>query len=314
VKPRGVSLATQALVLQVAGLVAVVGTVGGTRYTAIRTQLHRGVEVAAENLVQVLEEMVAERPDFLQPGALDPVVDRFTYKLPSVSRVSLVGPGFGILADSRLPVGAPADQTALLPLLRDPGAVRFYYESGGERYLRWSRTLRGRYDPARRSDIVGAVSVDMRLGNTEAAIAHELTREMELVVVLLVPIGALLYVVTQRRFIRPLARLADAGARFARGDVPPRLTFNGSSELEVVARTFNHMVAERTRDLEATRAEVKTLQGILPICASCKRIKDSNGKWEAVESYVREHTKAEFSHGVCPECAARDWGAPSNSG
>src|SRR5439155_2165802 len=129
------------------------------------------------------------------PGALDPVVDRFTYKLPSVSRVSLVDPGFAILADSRLRVGAPADQTALLPLLREPGTARFYYQSGGERYLRWSRTLRGRYDAARRSDIVGAVSVDMRLGNTDAAIARELTREMALVGVLLIPISVLLYVV-----------------------------------------------------------------------------------------------------------------------
>jgi PAS domain S-box-containing protein len=54
--------------------------------------------------------------------------------------------------------------------------------------------------------------------------------------------------------------------------------------------------------------EVKVLQGILPICASCKRIKNDTGKWEAVESYVREHSAAEFSHGLCPDCAARDWG------
>jgi hypothetical protein len=61
-------------------------------------------------------------------------------------------------------------------------------------------------------------------------------------------------------------------------------------------------------ELQKAVAEVKTLEGILPICASCKRIHDGNGTWEAVESYVRQHTNAEFSHGLCPQCAARDWG------
>jgi hypothetical protein len=66
------------------------------------------------------------------------------------------------------------------------------------------------------------------------------------------------------------------------------------------------------RELQAAVAEVRTLQGILPICASCKRIKNEAGRWEAVESFVRERTDAEFSHGLCPDCAARDWGAAPN--
>jgi PAS domain S-box-containing protein len=61
------------------------------------------------------------------------------------------------------------------------------------------------------------------------------------------------------------------------------------------------------RELQASVAEVKVLKGILPICASCKRIRSDGGKWEQVESYVREHTNAEFSHGLCPDCAKRDW-------
>ena len=60
------------------------------------------------------------------------------------------------------------------------------------------------------------------------------------------------------------------------------------------------------RELQASVAEVKVLQGILPICASCKRIRTEEGRWDAVESYVRERTNAEFSHGICPDCA-RKW-------
>jgi hypothetical protein len=46
-------------------------------------------------------------------------------------------------------------------------------------------------------------------------------------------------------------------------------------------------------------------RGILPICASCKRIRNQRGDWKQVEAYIREHTEAEFSHGICPECRNR---------
>lgn len=49
-------------------------------------------------------------------------------------------------------------------------------------------------------------------------------------------------------------------------------------------------------------AKVKTLSGLLPICASCKRIRDDAGYWTQVEVYIRDHTDVEFSHGICPEC------------
>ena len=49
--------------------------------------------------------------------------------------------------------------------------------------------------------------------------------------------------------------------------------------------------------------EVKTLSGFLPICASCKKIRDDKGYWNQIEAYISEHSEAEFSHGICPECA-----------
>jgi hypothetical protein len=48
--------------------------------------------------------------------------------------------------------------------------------------------------------------------------------------------------------------------------------------------------------------EVKTLSGFLPICASCKKIRDDKGYWNQIEAYISEHSEAEFSHGICPEC------------
>ncbi|NLF96569.1 MAG: hypothetical protein GX569_07510 [Candidatus Riflebacteria bacterium] len=55
-------------------------------------------------------------------------------------------------------------------------------------------------------------------------------------------------------------------------------------------------------DLSAAIDEVRTLRGIVPICTSCKKIKDEKGSWSLVEEYVRAHSHAEFSHGMCPDC------------
>ena len=52
------------------------------------------------------------------------------------------------------------------------------------------------------------------------------------------------------------------------------------------------------RDLQETMANVKTLKGLLPICASCKKIRDDRGYWKQIESYIREHSDAEFTHGI----------------
>jgi two-component system, response regulator PdtaR len=54
--------------------------------------------------------------------------------------------------------------------------------------------------------------------------------------------------------------------------------------------------------LQKAMDEVKTLSGLIPICASCKKIRDDKGYWQAVEQYIGERTSAEFTHGICPEC------------
>jgi DNA-binding NtrC family response regulator len=57
--------------------------------------------------------------------------------------------------------------------------------------------------------------------------------------------------------------------------------------------------------LEEALASVKTLSGLLPICSACKKIRDDQGYWSQVESYIQEHTGARFTHSVCPECAKK---------
>ena len=60
-----------------------------------------------------------------------------------------------------------------------------------------------------------------------------------------------------------------------------------------------------SEELQEALARVRTLTGLLPICSACKKIRDDHGQWEHVESYIRERSEAQFTHGICPECARR---------
>ncbi|MFH1155254.1 MAG: PAS domain-containing protein [Pseudomonadota bacterium] len=61
------------------------------------------------------------------------------------------------------------------------------------------------------------------------------------------------------------------------------------------------------QDLTRALAQVKKLSGLLPICSYCKRIRDDKGYWNQLESYIRDHSDAEFSHGICQECAKKHY-------
>jgi hypothetical protein len=61
----------------------------------------------------------------------------------------------------------------------------------------------------------------------------------------------------------------------------------------------------RTRELEVALGNVHTLSGLIPICASCKKIRNDEGYWDQVETYIQQHSHAQFSHGICPECLRR---------
>lgn len=74
--------------------------------------------------------------------------------------------------------------------------------------------------------------------------------------------------------------------------------------VEVAARARTAADNERLIvELQQSLAQVKKLSGLLPICASCKKIRDDRGYWNQIETYVRSHSEAEFTHGICPDCA-----------
>lgn len=83
------------------------------------------------------------------------------------------------------------------------------------------------------------------------------------------------------------------------------------SQEEVCARVRTHihlraLIRQKERlvnELQSALAKVKTLSGLLPICSSCKKIRDDTGYWNQIESYIRAHSEAEFTHSICPNCS-----------
>jgi Membrane-associated sensor domain len=79
---------------------------------------------------------------------------------------------------------------------------------------------------------------------------------------------------------------------------------NKTLNKEILSRiTSEHHREKLIKELQTALVEVKTLSGLLPICAQCKKIRDDKGYWNQIESYIQEHSDAKFSHSICKECA-----------
>lgn len=78
------------------------------------------------------------------------------------------------------------------------------------------------------------------------------------------------------------------------------------SQLEIIY--LNNMLGEENRSLHDYLQEIKVLRGIVPICSFCKKIRDTEGKWNEVEAYISKHSEAQFSHCFCQECGKKYYG------
>lgn len=119
-----------------------------------------------------------------------------------------------------------------------------------------------------------------------------------------------------QRLLGVLVMAADAHRPFDQADVELLRLFAMQAAIAIrnvsLYEKAQEEIAERRRaeeqrekliaELREALAKVKTLSGLLPICASCKKIRDDQGYWHQVEVYVRDHSEADFSHGICPDC------------
>ena len=108
--------------------------------------------------------------------------------------------------------------------------------------------------------------------------------------------------------------------RVARGDLHGRInTSEAKDDLDAIAEGLNMLAEEidastvsisRFRkivsELRTALDDVKTLSGLLPVCAWCKQIRDDTGYWSGLEAYITKHSDARFTHGICPECLSAE--------
>jgi CheY-like chemotaxis protein len=76
----------------------------------------------------------------------------------------------------------------------------------------------------------------------------------------------------------------------------------GETDASHLTRAIRYAIERRE-----AQAKIKTLQGLLPICASCKKIREDTGYWKKIEQYITEHSGAAFSHGICPDCIEKHY-------
>lgn len=93
-----------------------------------------------------------------------------------------------------------------------------------------------------------------------------------------------------------------SGAIIFQGFGETNRRLQAEQDLERSYEQLEELVEKRTHELQEALSEVKLLSGFLPICASCKKIRDDRGYWNQIESYIQSHSQARFSHGICPDC------------
>ncbi len=138
-----------------------------------------------------------------------------------------------------------------------------------------------------------------------------------------------LIVILVHRLMHPLKKLVESAKQIGNGNFDTSVPVRTKDEFAHLAKEFNDMArnlnkltvsrneleneigqkerAEKEREtlikkLKEALNEIKTLKGIIPICAHCKKIRDDQGYWNILEAYLEKHFEASFSHGMCPEC------------
>ncbi len=104
----------------------------------------------------------------------------------------------------------------------------------------------------------------------------------------------------------PLARFGFSSAWS--GPWRPREEAANAAHVAAVLVAFAHLLRVNAAQTRALEQEVRVLEGLLPICSFCKKIRDAEGAWQPLERYIGERSEARFSHGVCPECAREHYG------
>jgi len=247
------SLSTKILAVFIAVFATIVTVTGYFQYRAMHAAMYSNVEASASNLIVMVQSLVREDPDLLHTEALSRAVQRFQQKLPDVGDVMIYDLQGRIIADSD-PNYFPGSKEFGPQSLLKAGQGEIYYVAEGGKFYRAVEPLFGAYDAARKSDVIGTISIDIPISPVDKQIGRNVLRDIGLRVVLLSLFAILLYTFTRRVFVRPLLELAAAADRFGKTGFSPPVHIDSRDELQALAESFNRSVEERGRGDELLRA------------------------------------------------------------
>jgi two-component system, sensor histidine kinase and response regulator len=253
VKTRRVSLSTKILIGFIAVFAMIVTATGYFQYRAMHAEMYANVEASAADLVVMVQSLVHEDPSLLHTETLPRAVQRFSQQLPDVADVVLYDLQGRTIADSD-PNDFPGSKKSRPQSVLKAGGGERYFSGEGRKFYRLVAPLLGPYDEARKSNVIGTISIDMQISPVDQRIARNVLRDIGLRVALLLMFGLFLYGYTRRAFVRPLLQLASAADHFGKTGYSPHIHIRTGDEIEVLAESFNRSVEERGRSDELLRA------------------------------------------------------------
>jgi len=180
---------------------------------------------------------------------------------------------------------------------------------------------------ANSAERIGVVKMGISTKNAGALIDSQRKGYFSAILFSIVLITLVMFFVVRTVVSAPLKTLARQARQVGEGNFESPIELDSNDELSVLAGELDLMrndlkenyekIQSQNEELEQHRerleemvdealSEITTLSGLLPICSYCKKVRDDKGYWEQIESYIEEHSDAEFSHGMCPDCLKRE--------
>lgn len=245
------SLITRRLIFQFIGLSVALGILFAYQYMDMRHAAYHDLERSADAIVDTLRETISADPHTLTDvdGSLSAPLRRLVATTPRIVRLSVVDSSLKLVADSTFQAGGITDQTTTVKLLQAEGEDGFYYVRNGKEYYRFSESIVGNYDPQRKSNVIGVVSIELDASGVLERLDATFTQYVWLALVLQVVLLIISYLSLHFNLAIPLRQIARAALRLGQGYYHERIAMSPLIEVGEVAQAFNQMAdhVERTR-------------------------------------------------------------------
>lgn len=256
------SLAAKILAFQVVGLLAVLLIATAYQYRTTQDNVYQEARRVGESVAQMIESLIVQNPEVIGSGELWGLLQVFGKNLPaSVAQVRVVDAGGIIVADlDHAMIGRRAEDGDILRIINEGGEGHAFVEGGGAHRVRITHAIEGRFNAARRSNVLGAVSVEIDLTFADQRIRRSLYRAIGLLALLLTGFWAANFVALRTGVVSAVREIRGVAERFGDGHLGARAMSPGDDELGDLGRAFNAMAERIERATEATRAEVRSRQ------------------------------------------------------